>query len=170
MLERNRLSRFQRTLGWTSGYGEGWALYAERLMEELGYFADPGEELGFLSAQALRAARVVVDIGLHLELTVPDGRGADSGRLIDHDLAVELMQRCALLDPAFAESEVARYLGLPGQAISYKVGERVWLEARAEAAERLGADFDLKAWHAESLHLGPLGLDPFREELARFTG
>ena len=170
VLERDRLSRFQRTLGWTSGYGEGWALYAERLMDELGFFGDPGEEMGFLSAQAMRAARVVVDIGLHLGLTVPDGRGDDSGRVIDHDFAVDLMEQRALLDRAFAESEVARYLGLPGQAISYKVGERVWLEARAEAAARLGERFDLKAWHAEALHLGPLGLDPFREELARFDG
>ncbi len=170
VLERERLSRFQRTLGWTSGYGEGWALYAERLMDELGFFADAGEEMGFLSAQAMRAVRVVVDIGLHLGLTVPLGQGELSGRKIDHALAVGLLIDRALLDRAFAESEVDRYLGIPGQAISYKVGERFWLEARERAQSEAGDSFDLKAWHAYALRLGPLGLDPFRVEMERFPG
>ncbi|MCX6461718.1 MAG: DUF885 domain-containing protein [Actinobacteria bacterium] len=170
VLERERLSRFQRTLGWTSGYGEGWALYAERLMDELGFFADSGEEMGFLSAQAMRAVRVVVDIGLHLGLTVPPGQGELSGREIDHALAVGLLIDRALLDRAFAESEVDRYLGIPGQAISYKVGERFWLEARERAQSEAGDSFDLKAWHAYALRLGPLGLDPFRVEMERFPG
>jgi len=169
VLERERLSRFQRTLGWTSGYGEGWALYAERLMDELGFFSDPGQEMGFLSAQAMRAVRVVVDIGLHLGLSVPEGQGARSGRVIDHDLAVEMLTQIALLDQDFAESEVDRYLGIPGQAISYKVGERVWLEARDDARAVAGDSFDLKVWHAQALRLGPLGLDPFREEMARLA-
>ena len=169
VLERERLSRFQRTLGWTSGYGEGWALYAERLMDELGFFSDPGQEMGFLSTQAMRAVRVVVDIGLHLGLSVPEGQGDRSGRAVDHDLAVEMLMQVALLDRDFAESEVDRYLGIPGQAISYKVGERVWLEARADARAVSGDDFDLKRWHAQALRLGPLGLDPFREEMARLA-
>ncbi|MEY3278626.1 MAG: hypothetical protein RLZZ426_1112, partial [Actinomycetota bacterium] len=71
VIHREKLSRFQRTFGWTSGYGEGWALYAERLMDELGYFKDPGYEMGFLCAQALRAARIVVDIGMHCGWSVP---------------------------------------------------------------------------------------------------
>ena len=81
--QREHLSRFQRTVGWTSGYGEGWALYAERLMDELGLFADPAEEMGFLSAQAMRAARVVIDIGLHLGLSFPPDQGEFSGLPID---------------------------------------------------------------------------------------
>ncbi len=167
ILERERLSRFQRTVGWTSGYGEGWALYAERLMDELGYFADPAEEMGFLSAQALRAARVVVDIGMHLGLAFPEGQGEFSGRPIDEESAMTFLVERALLEPDFARSEVVRYLGLPGQAISYKVGERAWLEVREAARARAGAGFDLKAWHMKALALGPMGLDPFRAEMAR---
>ena len=169
MLERERLSRFQRTVGWTAGHAEGWALYAERLMDELGWFAGPAEEMGFLAAQAMRAARVVVDIGLHLGLRVPvDADDVVGGRVIDFDVAVDLMRRRALLDAEFATSEVNRYLGLPGQAISYKVGERVWLDARAQARTRRGAAFDLKDWHMHALRLGPMGLDPFLAEMSRY--
>ena len=67
----DRLNRFQRLAGFTSGHGEGWALYAERLMGELGYLDNPAFELGMLSAQAMRAVRVIVDIGMHLELAIP---------------------------------------------------------------------------------------------------
>ncbi len=67
----DQLTRFQRTIGWTSGHGEGWALYAERLMGELGYLDVPDYELGMLRAQAMRSVRVVVDIGMHLELPIP---------------------------------------------------------------------------------------------------
>jgi uncharacterized protein (DUF885 family) len=110
LLERERLSRFQRTVGWTSGYGEGWALYAERLMDELGGFADEGEEMGFLSAQAMRATRVVVDIGLHLGLTVPAGADLEvGGRVLDAAVAVDLLRRRALAREDFAVSEVDRY-------------------------------------------------------------
>ena len=169
LLERERLSRFQRTVGWTSGYGEGWALYAERLMDELGGFADEGEEMGFLSAQAMRATRVVVDIGLHLGLTVPAGADLEvGGRVLDAAVAVDLLRRRALLEEDFAVSEVDRYCGLPGQAISYKVGERFWLEARAGAQARHGSAFDLRDWHGRALRLGPMGLDPFAAEMARY--
>ncbi|TAK69728.1 MAG: DUF885 domain-containing protein [Actinomycetota bacterium] len=167
-LERDRLSRFQRTFGWTSGYGEGWALYAERLMDELGFFADPAVELGYLSAQAMRAARIVLDIGMHLRLPVPAGRGAMSGRTVDADFGVALLREAAWLAPDFAASEVDRYLGLPGQAISYKVGEQVWLRSRAAAQARLGERFSLKDWHMHALRLGPMGLDPFEREMASY--
>jgi uncharacterized protein (DUF885 family) len=68
----------------------------------------------------------------------------------------------------FMRSEVDRYLGWPGQAISYKVGERVWLEARADARRRHGDAFDLKKFHSYALDLGGMGLGPLRDELARF--
>jgi uncharacterized protein (DUF885 family) len=138
MLQRERLSRFQR-VEFVSGHGEGWALYAERLMDELGYFADPGYELGYLSNQALRAVRIVLDIGLHLGLTVPQDidpalvEGLDHdprGEVWDRELARQFLAVRALQSESFAASEVDRYLGVPGQAISYKVGERVWLAAR----------------------------------------
>ena len=176
MLASDRQSRFHRLEAWTSGYGEGWALYAERLMDELGFFADPGEELGFLAGQALRAARVVVDIGMHLALRAPDDLGElgdlgdCSGRVWSPAMAVALLEANALEHHEYAVSEVDRYLGIPGQAISYKVGERTWMRARDEARERLGDAFSLKGFHAYALNLGPLGLDVFEEELRAWNG
>jgi uncharacterized protein (DUF885 family) len=174
MLQRENQSRFHRVAAWTSGYGEGWALYAERLMEDLGGFSDPGDEMGFLSAQALRAARIVVDLGLHLQLEAPGDLGVlanlgdCSGTKWTPTMAVALLEERALLDPTFAQSEVDRYLGLAGQAISYKVGERYWLAARESARARHAGKFDLKAWHSFALNLGPLGLDDFAHEMDRF--
>jgi uncharacterized protein (DUF885 family) len=172
----DRLSRFQRLEGWISGYGEGWALYAERLMEELGGFTDPADELGYLEGQSLRAARIVVDLGLHLGLPAPSDLGT-LGALGDcsskpwtPEMAIALLEERAITDPEMAASEVDRYLSMPGQAISYKVGERVWLASRADARARLGDRFDLKRFHAHALGLGPLGLDPFRAELDRWDG
>jgi uncharacterized protein (DUF885 family) len=174
MLQRDRLSRFQR-IEFVSGHGEGWALYAERLMDELGYFSDPGYELGYLSNQALRAARIVLDIGLHLGLEVPAGidpvllDGLDSdprGQVWDRELARTFLRVRALQSDSFASSEVDRYLGIPGQAISYKVGERVWLAAREDARAAQGENFDLKTWHMKALALGSVGLDVLRRQLA----
>lgn len=163
-IESENLSRFQRTDGMTSGYCEGWALYAERFMDELGAFEDPGFEMGYLSAQAWRAVRVVVDIGLHL------GYKDSNGQVWTYESAVELLVSHALLDEAFAKSEIDRYLGIAGQAISYKVGERVWLNAREDAKKRLGERFSLKKFHAHALRLGPLGLDPLVGELSKWDG
>jgi uncharacterized protein (DUF885 family) len=168
ILQADRLSRLQR-VEFVSGHGEGWALYAERLMDELGKFDDPGYELGFLSGQCLRAARVIVDIGMHLELALPDSPmallsdGTHVGETWNRDLTVQFLIERGLVEPDVAASEADRYLGLPGQAISYKLGERVWLAARAAAKARLGDSFDLRAWHTAALRLGPLGLDPFYE-------
>lgn len=164
IINTDRLSRFQRNDGWNSGYGEGWALYAERLMDELGAFEDPGYELGYLSAQALRAARVVVDIGMHLELPNFDGG------VWDAESAVKLLREQALLQEENAVSEVERYLGLPGQAISYKVGERYWLEAREAAKARLGESFNLKKFHNFALALGPMALDSLKAEIGLWNG
>jgi uncharacterized protein (DUF885 family) len=174
LLERQRQTRYQRLEGFVSGYGEGWALYAERLMEELGALSDPADEMGYLSGQALRAARIVVDIGMHLGRPAPadigalGGLGDVAGRVWDAEMAVAMLEDRAILENDKATSEVDRYLGVPGQAIAYKVGERIWLRCRQEARERLGDAFDLKAWHAYGLGLGSLGLDLFQEEMARF--
>jgi dienelactone hydrolase len=160
----DRLSRYQRAFGFVSGHGEGWALYAERLMAELGYFDDPAWELGMLSAQAMRAVRVVVDIGMHLELA---SREHDGARWTP-ELALPFVVERSRFPEDFMRSEVDRYLGWPGQAISYKAGERVWLECRADAQRRLGGAFDLKAFHTYALDLGSMGLATLREELGRF--
>ena len=167
-VRRELLNRWQRSMCWVSGHGEGWALYAERLMDDLGYLADPADRLGMLDGQSMRAARVVVDIGMHLELTVPDNAfGFHPGRTWTPALGREFMGQHCLDDPAVLDFEVKRYLGWPGQAPSYKVGERVWLEARDRAQARQGSDFDLKAFHRAALDLGSLGLDPLTAALGR---
>jgi uncharacterized protein (DUF885 family) len=167
----SQLSTYQTSLGSVGANVEGWALYAERLMDELGYFPDPGERLGFLDAQQLRAVRVVIDIGMHLGLPIPEDA---EGALAEHrgqpwtpELARAFLGENSGADVAFLDSELVRYLGIPGQAISYKLGERAWLAGRAAAQEARGADFDLKAWHMAALSQGSLGLDDLAAELAR---
>jgi uncharacterized protein (DUF885 family) len=163
------LNRWQRLLCWCSGHGEGWALYAERLMDELGYLADPGDKLGMLDAQAFRAARVVVDVGLHLQLSIPADNpfGFHPGETWTPELVWEFMRAHCRLPDENLRFEVNRYLGWPGQAPSYKVGERIWLRAREDAKLRKGAAFDLQAFHRDALNLGSIGLDPLRAALSR---
>jgi uncharacterized protein (DUF885 family) len=168
VLRADLLNRWQRLLCWVSGHGEGWALYAERLMDELGFFADPGDRLGFLDMQGFRAARVIVDIGVHLGLTVPPNPfNWRVGEIWNADLVFEFMRLHSRMDDGSLRFEVNRYLGWPGQAPSYKVGERIWLEARDQAKARAGSSFDLKAFHTAALDLGSLGLDPLKAALAR---
>jgi uncharacterized protein (DUF885 family) len=169
VLRGDLLNRWQRLLCWVSGHGEGWALYSERLMDELGHLEDPGDRLGMLDMQGLRAARVIVDIGVHLELEVPRGNpfGWRPGERWTPGLVAEFMRIHSRMDDAMLDFEVLRYLGWPGQAPSYKVGERVWLDARADAQARHGDDFDLRAFHRAALDLGSIGLDPLRTALAK---
>jgi uncharacterized protein (DUF885 family) len=159
------LSRFQRLLAGTSGHAEGWALYAERLMGELGYLENPDYYMGMLDAQALRSVRVIVDIGMHLRLKIPGHSEFHPGEVWNGDLALEFMRERVHFPADFVASEVDRYLGIPGQAISYKVGERVWLEARESAKQAAGSSFDLKEWHNKALKLGPMGLAQMKREL-----
>jgi uncharacterized protein (DUF885 family) len=168
-LRTDLLNRWQRLLCWCSGHGEGWALYAERLMDELGYLQDPGERLGMLDGQALRATRVIVDIGMHLELEIPRDNpfGFHPGERWTPELGWEFLRTHSRMNTDVLRFEWKRYLGWPGQAPSYKVGERIWLRARDDAKRRKGADFDLKAFHRDALNLGALGLDPLRRALAR---
>lgn len=160
------LSRFQALLAGTAGYVEGWALYAERLMGELGYLDQPEYSLGMLRAQALRSVRVVLDIGMHLGLRIPASEPFHGGEIWTPELADEFARQRSCFPPDFMASEVTRYLGTPGQAISYKVGERSWLAARERARAAAGAAFDLKAWHARALDLGPMGLAQMERELS----
>ncbi|THG33084.1 DUF885 domain-containing protein [Naasia lichenicola] len=155
-----QLNSWRRIAG-TSGHAEGWALYAERLMDELGYLSDPGDRLGMLDGQRMRAARVVLDIGVHLGKQRPDGQG-----LWDADYALEFMRANVNMDDAFIRFEVNRYLGWPGQAPAYKVGQRIWEQLRDEAREREGADFSIKRFHRRALDVGGVGLDTLREALA----
>jgi uncharacterized protein (DUF885 family) len=158
------LNRFQRLLCFIDGHGEGWALYAERLMGEFGYL-DDAYLLGMLNKSILRAARVIVDIGMHLELAIPAGTGFAEGATWTPALGVEFLRTRTLVDTARAVDEIDRYLGWPGQAASYKLGERQWLSLRADVQARRGSSFDLKDFHMRALRGGPAGLDTMRELL-----
>lgn len=161
---RELLNPWRRLMCFTSGHGEGWALYAERLMAELGYLDDPANYLGMLDGQSLRAARVVVDIGVHCGLPAPAEVG---GGAWTYDKAWQFLSTHANVEEHMLRFELDRYLGWPGQAPSYKVGERLWLQIRHELAAREGAGFDLKAFHRRALDLGSVGLDVLRETLLR---
>ncbi|MET9446834.1 DUF885 domain-containing protein [Streptomyces cinerochromogenes] len=161
------LSRYQATIGGVSANAEGWALYAERLMDELGYLTDPEERLGYLDAQMMRAARVIVDIGMHLELEIPADSPFHPGERWTPELAEEFFGLHSSRPADYVESELTRYLTIPGQAIGYKLGERAWLLGREKARERHGDAFDLKAWHMAALSQGSLGLDDLVDELSR---
>jgi uncharacterized protein (DUF885 family) len=163
MYHRDRLSRVQRNLIFYPGYAEGWAMYAEVLMGELGYLEDPRHHFGMLAKQMYRASRVVVDIGLHLQKPIAASSPIDPGGEWSFDNAVEFMRVYGFRTPAQAEAEVLRYLGWPGQAIAYKLGEREILSIREEARGRLGDEFDLKTFHATVIEHGPMGLDLLRE-------
>lgn len=163
-----QLSIYQTSLGSSSGATEGWALYAERLMDELGYL-DTEARMGYLDCQIMRAIRVVIDIGLHLELPIPDDSPIAPGQSWSPELANEFFAAHSGRPQDFIDSEIIRYLGWPGQAISYKLGERAWLDGRAAARaahEARGEEFDLKAWHMAALSLGALGLDDLTRELS----
>ncbi len=161
------LSRYQRLAMFVSGHGEGWALYAERLMADLGHLDNPDYYLGMLSGQALRAVRVIIDVGLHLELPIPAVERFHPGEVWNYDLAVEFAVEKTGRPRQFMESEVVRYLGWPAQAISYKVGERYWLAAREASKRAKGKSFDLKTFHTDALNLGPMGLEQLQRELAQ---
>jgi uncharacterized protein (DUF885 family) len=122
-----------------------------------------------LDAQAFRAIRVIIDIGMHLQLPIPRSNPWNfrPGERWTPAAGFEfLVANCSSDEPTL-RFELDRYLGWPGQAPSYKVGERIWLEAREEAKRRKGRRFNLRQFHADALNLGSLGLDPLRAALAR---
>jgi len=152
-----QLNTWRRQLAGSSGHAEGWALYAERLMAELGYLDDDGDRFGMLDGQRMRAARVVLDIGVHLGKKRPDGN-----EVWDADFAYDFMRSNVLMEDEFVRFEVNRYLGWPGQAPSYKIGQRIWEDLRAESHRREGDSFSLSAWHKRALDIGGTGLDTLR--------
>ena len=157
---RGELNTWRRLLAGTSGHAEGWALYAERLMQQLGYLDDPADRLGMLDGQRMRAARVVLDIGVHLGKPRLDGDG-----VWDADYALDFMRRNVNMSDKFVQFEVNRYLGWPGQAPSYKVGQRIWEQVRDDYRTARGADFDVKEFHKRALDMGGVGLDTLRTAL-----
>ncbi|MEV5243167.1 DUF885 domain-containing protein [Streptomyces cinnamoneus] len=162
----DRLSRYQATIGIVSANCEGWALYAERLMDELGFLTDPERRLGYLDAQMMRATRVIIDIGMHLQLEIPEHSPFHPGERWTPELAQEFFGLHSGRPAEFVESELVRYLGMPAQAIGYKLGERAWLTGREAARAAHGEAFDAKAWHMAALSQGSLGLDDLVAELS----
>ncbi|MBT2530738.1 DUF885 domain-containing protein [Arthrobacter sp. ISL-48] len=157
---RELLNNWRRNVCWTSGHGEGWALYAEKLMQELGYLSDPGDHMGMLDMQRMRAARVVFDIGVHLELELPERWGSGTWT---PEKGYGFLRENLPISEGQLNFEFTRYLGWPGQAPSYKVGQRLWEQIRAELETRPG--FDLKAFHTSALNVGSVGLDTLRRAL-----
>ena len=162
-VNRGSLNEWRRQLAGTSGQAEGWALYAERLMEQLGYLDDPADRLGMLDGQRMRAARVVLDIGVHLGKVRPDGDAVWSG-----DYALEFMRENVNMNEGFVKFEVNRYLGWAGQAPSYKIGQRIWEQLRDEAAAQAMAserEFDIRDFHRRALDLGVIRLDTLQRAM-----
>ena len=156
LMEPN-LNSWRRNACWNSGHGEGWALYAEALMAELGYMDDPGYRMGLLDSQRLRAARVVVDIGLHLGKKMPDGSG-----IWDKAHMKSFMRENTAMDDANLAFEVNRYLGWPGQAPSYAIGERLWHKTRDDA---IAQGMTPRQFHSEALALGSIPMSILRETI-----
>ena len=159
---KDQLNDWRRLAAGTSGHAEGWALYAERLMEKFGFLDDPADRMGMLDGQRMRAARVVLDIGVHTEKQKLTGGG-----VWDFDYALDFMTKNVNLSPEFVRFEVTRYFGWPGQAPSYKVGQRIWEQILADYQARKGTSFSLKEFHQVALNLGGLGLDTLRRAMER---
>lgn len=154
----DQLNRWRRLGCWVSGHGEGWALYAERLMAELGWLDDPGNRIGMLDAQRFRAARVAIDIGVHCAMTAPDGK------VWDAEHAWEFLTSHSAMKDENLQFELDRYLGWPGQAPSYAVGQRIWQQLRDESLRR---GMSLKDFHSRALDLGGLPLEVLSTALTR---
>lgn len=154
LTEKDNLNLWRRSMNWNSGHGEGWALYAEQLMQEFGYLRDPGMEMGLLDSQRLRAARVVLDIGVHLGKKVPEGSG-----VWDASYAKSFLRDNTAMDEANLSFELDRYLGWAGQAPSYALGQRAWSELRDDA---LAEGLTLTEFHDEALRLGSMPMDILR--------
>lgn len=166
-LQHEALNSWRRTGCWVSGHGEGWALYAEYLMAELGFQDDPGDRLGMLDGQMLRAVRVVLDIGLHCGYEAPELVG---GGTWDFDKAWQYFNHYVFMDEGFARYEVNRYAGWPGQAPSYKLGERLWLQLRDQVRQAKGEAFDAKRFHTDALNLGSLPLSVLQAAVLDMEG
>jgi uncharacterized protein (DUF885 family) len=153
-LELTDLPEFRRTY-WNDAYGEGWALYAEKLGYEIGFYKDPYMNYGHLSDEMLRASRLVVDTGLH-------------AFHMSREDAISYMHRYTAMPLAEVESEVDRYTVAPGQATAYKVGELDILMLRDKAQSTLGKDFDERRFHNALIDHGALPLDLLNQIIDRW--
>jgi uncharacterized protein (DUF885 family) len=148
--ELTDLPRFRRFSLANTAYVEGWGLYAERLAEEMGLYRDDMDRMGMLAADSMRACRLVVDTGLH-------AMGWSRAR------AVEFMAANMPVSVEEVTVEVDRYIGMPGQALAYKLGQREIFRARDNARSRMGGTFDIKGFHDTVLGSGAVGLPMLAE-------
>ncbi|MGH8276575.1 MAG: DUF885 domain-containing protein, partial [Steroidobacteraceae bacterium] len=138
-----------------SAYGEGWALYCEQLGDEMGMYETSYDRFGMLGYQIWRAARLVVDTGIHAQGWT-------------RDQAIEYLREYTALPEREIGTEVDRYITWPGQALSYYLGERTRLEGRARAEKALGERFNIRAFHDAVLELGSVPLPVLQARIERF--
>ena len=129
-----------------SGYIEGWALYAEQLGKEVGFYHDPVSDWGRLNSERFRAVRLVVDTGIH-------------SKGWTRDQVVDFFRKSGTLDEPEIQTETDRYIAWPAQALSYKIGQLKFVELRERARKELGSKFDIRTFHDEMLNGGVLPLD-----------
>jgi uncharacterized protein (DUF885 family) len=154
--EATGLPRFRR-FAYDTAYGEGWALYAESLGHDLGLYTDPYSAFGALSAEMLRAVRLVVDTGIH-------SKGWTREQALDY------LRANTALGEADIAAEVDRYIAWPGQALAYKVGQLEILRLRQRAQQKLGPRFDIRAFHTQVLESGSLPLPVLEAKIDRWIG
>jgi uncharacterized protein (DUF885 family) len=152
--EDTTLPKFRKYL-WYGAYGEGWALYTEGLGNELGLYTDPYQYFGRLGNEMHRALRLVIDVGLHT-------KGWTREQAIKYDLENEADSEAAII------SEVERYMAIPGQALSYKVGEQRILALKKQAQTVLGDKFNIQKWHNEVLNDGCVPLAILEKKIQNF--
>jgi uncharacterized protein (DUF885 family) len=144
-----------RKHGGNSAYTEGWALYAEQLGKEVGFYQDPGSDYGRLRSELFRAVRLVVDTGIH-----------DMGWR--REQVVDYMRKSPAVDEPTIQAETDRYISWPAQACSYKLGQLKMRELRARATQQLGSKFDIRSFHDEVLAGGSLPLDVLDARITRW--
>jgi len=153
-LELTDLPEFRRYGSYTA-FGEGWGLYAESLGPAMGFYEDPYQYFGMLNAELWRAIRLVVDTGIH-------AKGWSRQQVLDY------MYANSATKEARAVSEAERYMAIPGQALSYKIGQLKISELRRRAERELGENFDLQAFHAQVLENGELPLQVLDDSVERW--
>lgn len=153
--ENTTLPEFRRVLGY-SAYAEGWALYAESLGKELGLYTDPYQYLGMLSAEMHRSIRLVVDAGMHTQ-------GWTREQAIQYSKEHEAETEAGII------AEVERYMAIPGQALSYKIGQLKIKELRALAEKELGSKFDIAEFHDQLLNAGSVPLKVLEEKIVKWV-
>ena len=152
--ENKDLPEFRKTI-WFNAYGEGWALYTESLGKELGLYTDPYQYFGMLSAEMHRAIRLVVDTGMHT-------KGWTREQAIQYSLDNEAEPQESII------AEVERYMAIPGQALSYKIGQLKIRELRTKAEKELGAKFSIKEYHDQVLDAGCLPLKVLEDKINKW--